>query len=91
MDSIDDVEEMQIMDEAFDILGFKLEEKVITFSSNINMAARASNFSIYKRPFTHHVSKGWGVQLGNSEHSLPQKAIYTLSSASARTYDTYGR
>ena len=49
MDSIDDVEEMQIMDEAFDILGFKLEEKVITFSSNINMAARASNLSIYKR------------------------------------------
>ena len=49
MDSIDDVEEMQIMDEAFDILGFKLEEKVITFSFNINMAARASNLSIYKR------------------------------------------
>ena len=31
MDSIDDVEEMQIMDEAFDILGFKLEEKVLVF------------------------------------------------------------
>ena len=31
MDSIDDVEEMQIMDEAFDILGFKLEEKVLFF------------------------------------------------------------
>jgi len=28
VDSIDDVEEMQIMDEAFDILGFKLEEKM---------------------------------------------------------------
>ena len=63
MDSIDDVEEMQIMDEAFDILGFKLEEKVITFSSNINMVARASNFSIYMRLFTHYVSKIWGVQL----------------------------
>ena len=32
VDSIDDVEEMQIMDEAFDILGFKLEEKVLVFS-----------------------------------------------------------
>lgn len=47
MDSIDDVEEMQIMDEAFDILGFKLEEKVITFSFNINMAARASNAAVH--------------------------------------------
>ena len=63
MDSIDDVEEMQIMDEAFDILGFKLEEKVITFSFNINMVARASNLSIYKRLFAHYVSKIWGVQL----------------------------
>ena len=41
----------------------ELEEKVITFSFNINMAARASNFSIYKRPFAHYVSKIWGVQL----------------------------
>ena len=58
VDSIDDVEEMQIMDEAFDILGFKLEEKVLVFCG-ISLCCRAC-LALFVSSFQWHLHR-WCV------------------------------
>jgi myosin heavy subunit len=64
VESIDDVEEMQIMDEAFDILGFTLEEKLNVYKvSSVCMHLSRLEFTGHGDMSTGNLKNGAGEVL----------------------------